>query len=65
MGGDGTCLTATSIYSASGSNCPCKSNVDGATCNTCKPGYHSLFTNNSEGCQGTLIVAIASQCLFA
>lgn len=55
VGGDDTCQTASSIYTANGSTCPCKANVEGVTCNTCKTGYHNLFTNNSDGCQGISI----------
>ncbi|XP_065835746.1 laminin subunit beta-1-like [Oscarella lobularis] len=30
--------------------CACKTNVMGPRCNTCKPGFHSLSSTNSDGC---------------
>lgn len=46
------CETATTIFVDNGSVCPCKPNVNGVTCNTCKDGYYNLLATNSEGCQG-------------
>ena len=30
--------------------CHCKANVTGPRCDQCKPGYHSLSANNTDGC---------------
>ncbi|XP_035226040.1 basement membrane-specific heparan sulfate proteoglycan core protein-like isoform X3 [Stegodyphus dumicola] len=43
-------------------NCPCKSNVQGSSCNQCKEGFFNLETRNPEGCAPCFCFGVTRQC---
>ncbi|XP_051895600.1 basement membrane-specific heparan sulfate proteoglycan core protein isoform X2 [Pristis pectinata] len=45
-----------------GGNCPCKPNVEGQTCDTCKRGYFFLSADNREGCLPCFCMGVTQQC---
>ena len=41
--------------------CLCKSNVEGANCDRCKPGFVNLTQSNPDGCVGMFILLVILQ----
>ncbi|XP_029973802.1 basement membrane-specific heparan sulfate proteoglycan core protein isoform X2 [Salarias fasciatus] len=48
--------------SSSSSPCSCKSNVAGALCDECKPGFFHLSETNPEGCLRCFCMGVTKQC---
>ncbi|CAG7731940.1 unnamed protein product [Allacma fusca] len=45
-----------------GQFCVCKTNVEGAKCNQCKPGYFGLHAVNTRGCSSCFCSGVSLQC---
>ncbi|XP_072887750.1 basement membrane-specific heparan sulfate proteoglycan core protein isoform X3 [Hemitrygon akajei] len=43
-------------------NCPCKPNVEGQTCDSCKHGYFFLSADNREGCLPCFCMGVTQKC---
>ncbi|KAM9297026.1 LOW QUALITY PROTEIN: basement membrane-specific heparan sulfate proteoglycan core protein [Gastrophryne carolinensis] len=42
--------------------CPCKANVEGLSCSTCRPNHFYLNADNPEGCLPCFCMGITQQC---
>ncbi|XP_066985998.1 basement membrane-specific heparan sulfate proteoglycan core protein [Macrobrachium rosenbergii] len=45
-----------------GEHCQCKKNVQGEDCDSCKPGYFHLSSQNPDGCLECWCSGVSSQC---
>ncbi|XP_052124491.1 basement membrane-specific heparan sulfate proteoglycan core protein isoform X6 [Frankliniella occidentalis] len=43
-------------------SCTCKTNVEGHSCDYCRPGTFDLSPNNSEGCLSCFCMGVTDQC---
>lgn len=50
MGEQGATLTCCLVLSQAQAPCVCRANVEGPSCDRCKPGFWGLSPSNPEGC---------------
>lgn len=50
MGEQGATLTCLLVLSQAQAPCVCRANVEGPSCDRCKPGFWGLSPSNPEGC---------------